>query len=216
MVWVSQKDKEKILCNLLDERDVKTAFIFCNRKRDVDNLARSLKKKKYDARPLHGDMAQKYRNETLDAFKNGEIRLLVCSDVAARGLDVDEVSHVFNYDVPYHPDDYVHRIGRTGRAGKSGEAWMLATSSDEKYIDTIEKNIQRKVPVVKSSDISGQADDGADGSVKNKTSKTGNKNRNTNTKKHQNKKSENNHSERNQPANDKEKGFEGDVPAFFR
>ena len=216
MVWVSQKDKEKILCNLLDERDVKTAFIFCNRKRDVDNLARSLKKKKYDARPLHGDMAQKYRNETLDAFKNGEIRLLVCSDVAARGLDVDEVSHVFNYDVPYHPDDYVHRIGRTGRAGKSGEAWMLATSSDEKYIDTIEKNIQRKVPVVESSDISDQSDESADGSAKNKTSKTGNKNRNTNTKKHQNKKSENNHSERNQPANDKEKGFEGDVPAFFR
>ncbi len=129
---------------------LKTAFIFCNRKKDVDTLCRNLKKKGYNAGSMHGDMAQNVRNQTLEAFKDGGITLLVCSDVAARGIDVSAVSHVFNYDVPYHPDDYVHRIGRTGRAGKSGEAWMLATSDDEKYVVSIEEIIKRKIPVEKS------------------------------------------------------------------
>lgn len=150
IIWTTSKEKQAILQKLLDREEVKTAFIFCNRKKDVDTLARNLKREGYNIGALHGDMPQNIRNRTLESFKSGEITLLACSDVAARGLDVKAVSHVFNYDVPYHPDDYVHRIGRTGRAGQSGEAWMLATQDDDKYVETIEKNINRKIPVEKS------------------------------------------------------------------
>jgi superfamily II DNA/RNA helicase len=95
---------------------------------------------------MHGDMPQTKRNEVLKAFKDDEVKLLVCSDVAARGLDVQGVSHVFNYDVPFSADDYVHRIGRTGRAGMTGRAWMIATPDDEKYLQAIEKLIGKPIP----------------------------------------------------------------------
>lgn len=121
------------------------AIIFCNRKRDVATLARSLERHGYSAGALHGDMDQKSRMETLDAFKSGNLTLLVASDVAARGLDIPAVSHVFNFDVPVHAEDYVHRIGRTGRAGRSGTAYTFVGPGDEKHLDAILKLIQKPI-----------------------------------------------------------------------
>ena len=119
--------------------DLKNAIIFCNRKRDVAVLARSLEKHGFSVGALHGDMDQRARMATLDAFKNNRLTLLVASDVAARGLDIPDVSHVFNFDIPTHADDYVHRIGRTGRAGRSGTAITLVAAADQKYLAAIEK-----------------------------------------------------------------------------
>ncbi|MBL8588023.1 MAG: DEAD/DEAH box helicase [Methylobacteriaceae bacterium] len=121
------------------EPALKNAIIFCNRKRDVAVLHRSLVKHGFSAGALHGDMDQMARIASLDAFKQGDVQLLVCSDVAARGLDIPDVSHVFNFDVPVHADDYVHRIGRTGRAGKSGTAYTIATEDDARHLSDIEK-----------------------------------------------------------------------------
>jgi superfamily II DNA/RNA helicase len=131
--------KREALRRLVRENPVKNAIVFCNRKRDVDVVAKSLGKHGFSVAPLHGDLDQSLRTKTLEAFKNGEIQLLVASDVAARGLDIPAVSHVFNFDVPFHADDYVHRIGRTGRAGRSGHAYMLATPRDTKLVEAIEK-----------------------------------------------------------------------------
>ncbi|HEY8948177.1 MAG TPA: DEAD/DEAH box helicase [Rhizomicrobium sp.] len=128
-----------------DATEMKNAIVFCNRKRDVDIVAKSLKKHGFNAAPIHGDLDQSLRMKTLDQFKSGELQILVASDVAARGLDIPAVSHVFNYDVPFHADDYVHRIGRTGRAGRSGHTDMLATSRDFKQVDAIEKLIGNKL-----------------------------------------------------------------------
>ncbi len=125
------------------------AIIFCNRKRDVATLARSLQRHGFSAGALHGDMDQKSRTETLDAFKTNKLTLLVASDVAARGLDIPAVSHVFNFDVPTHAEDYIHRIGRTGRAGRAGTSYTLATPADGKYLDAIVKLIQKDIPLLK-------------------------------------------------------------------
>src|SRR6516165_9548499 len=124
----------------------KNAIIFCNRKRDVAVLHKSLQKHGFTAGALHGDMDQRARMTSLDAFKSGEVDLLVCSDVAARGLDIPDVSHVFNFDVPTHAEDYVHRIGRTGRAGKSGIAVSIVTLADQKSVAAIEKLIGQPIP----------------------------------------------------------------------
>jgi superfamily II DNA/RNA helicase len=137
--------KRETLRRLVRENDVKNAIVFCNRKRDVDVVAKSLQKHGFSAAPLHGDLDQSVRTKTLDQFRNGEVQLLVASDVAARGLDIPAVSHIFNFDAPYHPDDYVHRIGRTGRAGRSGHAFMLMTPRDDKYVDAIERLIGNKL-----------------------------------------------------------------------
>jgi superfamily II DNA/RNA helicase len=132
--------KREALRRLMREAvDLKNAIVFCNRKRDVDVVAKSLKKHGFNAAPIHGDLDQSVRTKTLEQFKSGEIPILVASDVAARGLDIPAVSHVFNFDVPFHADDYVHRIGRTGRAGRSGHTYMLATSRDFKQVEAIEK-----------------------------------------------------------------------------
>jgi superfamily II DNA/RNA helicase len=131
--------KRETLRRLVRENSLKNAIVFCNRKRDVDVVARSLKKHGFSVAPLHGDLDQSVRTKTLDSFRNGEIQLLVASDVAARGLDIPAVSHIFNFDVPFHADDYVHRVGRTGRAGREGHAFMLATPRDAKLVDAIEK-----------------------------------------------------------------------------
>jgi len=133
------KDKRAALRALIREQDVKNAIIFCNRKRDVGILYRSLKRHGFNAGELHGDMDQRTRTQTLEAFRNGDIQLLVASDVAARGLDIPEVSHVFNYDVPSHAEDYIHRIGRTGRAGREGFAAMLVTKRELPAVHDIEK-----------------------------------------------------------------------------
>jgi superfamily II DNA/RNA helicase len=134
-------DKRAVLRRLiLEEGDSLTnAIIFCNRKVDVAELFRSLVKHDFDAGALHGDMDQRARTAMLDGFRNNKLRLLVASDVAARGLDIPAVSHVFNFDVPIHAEDYVHRIGRTGRAGRSGKAFTLVTKSDSKYLDAVQK-----------------------------------------------------------------------------
>ncbi|MDX2028355.1 MAG: DEAD/DEAH box helicase [Alphaproteobacteria bacterium] len=137
--------KREALRLLLKRENVQNAFIFCNRKRDVAMLQRSLSKHGFNAGALHGDMDQSSRTETLDKFKRGEITLLVCSDVAARGLDVEAMSHVFNFDVPFNADDYVHRIGRTGRAGRSGTAYTLITPEDAELVASIEKLIKKTV-----------------------------------------------------------------------
>ncbi|RAU21559.1 DNA helicase [Paramagnetospirillum kuznetsovii] len=146
MAVVEEIDKRETLRHLIRIEEVKNAFIFCNRKRDVDVLFRSLKKHGFDVVQLHGDMAQSARSETLDKFKKGEARLMVCSDVAARGIDISAVSHVFNFDVPIHAEDYIHRIGRTGRAGMAGHAFTIATPDDGKFVVAIEKLIGNPVP----------------------------------------------------------------------
>jgi superfamily II DNA/RNA helicase len=145
---VDPQDKREALRRLIRSEDVKNALIFCNRKRDVDILHRSLTRHGFDAAALHGDMSQPKRTETLERFKNGEIRLLVASDVAARGLDIQGLSHVFCFDVPYHAEDYVHRIGRTGRAGKPGRSFTLAAPEDGKSVAAIAKLIGRDIPPV--------------------------------------------------------------------
>jgi superfamily II DNA/RNA helicase len=122
------------------------AIIFCNRKIDVDTLSKSLKKHGLDASPIHGDLDQSVRTRTLDGFRDGSLKFLIASDVAARGLDIPAVSHVFNFDVPSHAEDYVHRIGRTGRAGRKGKAFTLSTPSDDKYLAAIEHMLQRPLP----------------------------------------------------------------------
>jgi superfamily II DNA/RNA helicase len=134
-------DKRETLRKLMRAEDetLKNAIIFCNRKVDVSELFRSLVKHDFDAGALHGDMDQRARMAMLAAFRDGKLRYLVASDVAARGLDIPDVSHVFNFDVPIHAEDYVHRIGRTGRAGRLGKAFTIVTRSDTKYLDAIEK-----------------------------------------------------------------------------
>jgi superfamily II DNA/RNA helicase len=135
------KAKRTALRELVSRADVKNGIVFCNRKSEVDIVAKSLRKHGFDASPIHGDLDQTTRMRTLDAFRSGDLKLLVASDVAARGLDIPDVSHVFNYDVPHHADDYVHRIGRTGRAGRSGQTFMLVTPADSKNLDKILKLI---------------------------------------------------------------------------
>ena len=139
-------EKRETLRRLLRSADdLKNAIVFCNRKRDVGVLHKSLLKHGFPVGALHGDMDQRARMASLDAFKNGDVDLLVCSDVAARGLDIPDVSHVYNFDVPIHAEDYVHRIGRTGRAGRSGCSLTLVTREDQKYVDAIEKLIGNKI-----------------------------------------------------------------------
>ncbi|MGB1077393.1 MAG: helicase-related protein, partial [Bdellovibrionales bacterium] len=143
----------------------------------IDQLVRFLRKNGNSVAGLHGDMTQPVRTATLAKFKEGDIHILVCSDVAARGIDIKDVSHVFNYDVPMNADDYVHRIGRTGRAGASGEAWTLATESDEKFLAAIYEKIGKDIPVqdvpesMKSSRApkKAQNDDAKSGKAKRKT-----------------------------------------------
>ncbi|WP_370160130.1 DEAD/DEAH box helicase [Limimaricola soesokkakensis] len=153
MFRASRKDREAgekrdLLRALIDaEGEACTnAIIFCNRKMDVDVVAKSLKKHGYDAEPIHGDLEQSQRTRTLDGFRAGEVKILVASDVAARGLDVPSVSHVFNFDVPSHAEDYVHRIGRTGRAGRKGTAIMICSPRDEKNLDDVERLVQNAIP----------------------------------------------------------------------
>lgn len=142
---VSPKGKIDVLEKLLDTQDVENGIIFCNRKSEVSTLCKMLLADGYSVGSLHGDMNQHQRIKILQDFKDNKIKILVCSDVAARGLDIPTVSHVFNYDLPNHPEDYVHRIGRTGRAGRTGTAFALVTARDGKLLDAIEKNIKSSI-----------------------------------------------------------------------
>lgn len=143
----TSRKKHDTLRQLITAENVANAFIFCNRKRDIASVKTSLEKNGMDAESMHGDMTQSARNDALRRFKNNEVRLLVASDVAARGIDIAGLSHVFNFDVPSNPEDYIHRIGRTGRAGKSGRAFSLVANEDDKTaISAIEKLIGKVIP----------------------------------------------------------------------
>jgi len=146
LIQLPERSKREVLRALLRSEDVNNAIIFCNRKRDVRTLHESLTRHGFKAGQLHGDMEQPERLAVLEKFRSGEIPILVASDVAARGLDIPGVSHVFNFDVPIHADDYVHRIGRTGRAGRSGIAITLATEEEAEYVAAVEKLIQQEIP----------------------------------------------------------------------
>ena len=142
------KEKRNLLRALIDSEGeaCSNAIVFCNRKTDVDIVAKSLKKHGYNAEPIHGDLDQSKRMEVLAGFRDGSIRILCASDVAARGLDIPNVSHVFNFDVPSHAEDYVHRIGRTGRAGREGRAFTICVPADEKYLDAVERLVKTEIP----------------------------------------------------------------------
>jgi superfamily II DNA/RNA helicase len=157
-------DKRDTLRKLIraEEDTLKNAIIFCNRKVDVAELFRSLVRHEFDAGALHGDMDQRARTQMLENFRKGNLKLLVASDVAARGLDIPDVSHVFNFDVPIHAEDYVHRIGRTGRAGRSGKAFTIATRTDTKYLDAIQKLIGNKIEWLDGDLSTVVADEGGD------------------------------------------------------
>ena len=148
-------------------------MIFCNRKRDISTLVTSLKRHDFNAVALHGDMTQSARLEALQKFKDGEVPLMIASDVAARGLDIAGLSHVFNFDVPGNAEDYVHRIGRTGRAGKSGRAFTIAAGEDDKkYVAAIEKLIGKSIPLVDGEAASDTADKPKGKSSQSKSAKT--------------------------------------------
>jgi superfamily II DNA/RNA helicase len=145
-VMVPEREKREALRRLIQAEQIKNALVFCNRKRDVDILWKSLKRHGFSVGALHGDMDQGTRTETLEGFKKGDVQILCCSDVAARGLDIGGLSHVFNFDVPINAEDYVHRIGRTGRAGRSGVAYTIASPDDFKFMSAIERLIGKKIP----------------------------------------------------------------------
>ena len=140
--------KRSALRALIERSEIKNAIVFCNRKTEVDIVAKSLARHGLDASPIHGDLDQSQRTKTLERFRGGELAILVASDVAARGLDIPAVSHVFNYDVPHHAEDYVHRIGRTGRAGRTGETFMIVTPADAKGYDKVLKLIKQEPQTV--------------------------------------------------------------------
>jgi superfamily II DNA/RNA helicase len=148
LVQVESRKKRDVLHKMLQAEDVTNAIIFCNRKTTVRDLNKSLQRNGMRSSEIHGDMDQGSRIAELDRFKRGEVNILVASDVAARGLDIKGVSHVFNFDAPWHPDDYVHRIGRTGRAGATGVAYTFVTPEDAEAIDNIQKLIGTKISKV--------------------------------------------------------------------
>ena len=141
-------EKRQLLRQLIDSegKNCTNAIVFCNRKTDVDICSKSLNKYGYQAAPIHGDLDQTKRTETLESFRDGDLRILVASDVAARGLDIPSVSHVFNFDVPIQAEDYVHRIGRTGRAGRDGTAIMICSKRDRKNFANVEELLQNEIP----------------------------------------------------------------------
>ncbi|HRI75403.1 MAG: DEAD/DEAH box helicase [Alphaproteobacteria bacterium] len=143
--------KTATFIKLYEQEDVKNAFVFCNRKRDIDEVCRFIKSRHISCAALHGDMEQDERTAALNKFKAAEVQVLVCSDVAARGLDIQGMSHVFNWDVPFNSEDYVHRIGRTGRAGAKGRAFTMVLPSDEKALGNIHKLIGKKIDVLETA-----------------------------------------------------------------
>ncbi len=157
IVRVGFKQKREALRAVLRQQEFKSAFVFCNRKKDITILVESLQRHGLSAEGLHGDMVQSKRNEALDKFKKGEIAFLICSDVAARGLDIKGVDAVFNFDVPFDADSYVHRIGRTGRAGADGKSYMFVTLDDDKLLQNIVTLIKKDIPEIKVAGLAEQS-----------------------------------------------------------
>jgi superfamily II DNA/RNA helicase len=153
LIWTDVKSKRQVLRDILRQEAVNNAVIFCNRKRDIAVLVKSLTRHGFSAVALHGDMTQSARLEALQRFKDGEVPLMIASDVAARGLDIAGLSHVFNFDIPGHAEDYVHRIGRTGRAGRSGRAFSIAAGKDDqRYVEAIESLTGKVIPKIALKD----------------------------------------------------------------
>lgn len=152
LVWADEKDKADLLVNHLNKVDG-TTIIFCNRKRDVDKVYKFLKTKKFEAKGLHGDMSQFQRNKVLDKFRNNNLPILVASNVAARGLDIANISYVINFDVPQQAEDYIHRIGRTGRAGRAGDAWTFATKKEVDFVNAIEVLTGYSIPLLEGNKV---------------------------------------------------------------
>ena len=152
-VPVKARDKRDTLRWLLRNDLVETAIIFANRKTTVRELNKDLQRAGFASSEIHGDMDQASRIKELDRFKAGEVNILVASDVAARGLDIKGVSHVFNFDTPWHPDDYVHRVGRTGRAGAKGRAFTLVAEDDAEAIENVEKLTKAPIAVFGKNDV---------------------------------------------------------------
>jgi len=177
MFTPKQKDREssekrQLLRHLIDSEggNCTNAIVFCNRKTDVDICSKSLNKYGYQAAPIHGDLDQTKRTETLESFRDGDLRILVASDVAARGLDIPSVSHVFNFDVPIQAEDYVHRIGRTGRAGRDGTAIMICSKRDRKNFSNVEALLQKEIPRNNFTDGAGGLDEIETEDLKSKSS----------------------------------------------
>ena len=141
------KNKLTTLENILSSIKTKNTVIFCNRKKDIGSLYTDLKRRNISSIMFHGDLLQSKRQEALNEFKNGNNKILIASDVAGRGIDIENISHVINFDVPINPEDYVHRIGRTGRAGKKGTAITFILKKDTKYLQEIEKLIKMKIKI---------------------------------------------------------------------
>lgn len=211
-------DKTDKLVRYVKEESIKNALIFCNRKRDIGAIKKRLDKdSNYTIGMLHGDMAQSERTRTLNSFKKNDIAILVCSDVAARGLDIAELSHVINYDVPTNPEDYVHRIGRTGRAGKSGQALTLACPDDQKFLDAIAQKAKIDLPEKDQQ----KTPDKSEKKQQQKTRSPESDNKNQKTASRGQKKNDQpkkttpngNNSDRN---NKQATGFGDEMPAFFQ
>ena len=210
----SRKDREasekrRVLRMLIDAEGDKctNAIIFCNRKTDVDIVAKSLKKYGYDAAPIHGDLDQSQRTRTLEGFREGKLKFLVASDVAARGLDVPSVSHVFNFDVPSHAEDYVHRIGRTGRAGRDGKAIMICVPRDEKNLADVQRLVQREIPRIDNPLAKGKPETSAEKSEEEKPKKSSrSSNRKPDDAKDQKSKSSGDHDKRDSGNNKRDSG----------
>ncbi len=160
LVKVGVMDKRIALRTLLKQHDFKSAFIFCNRKRDIPVLVESLTRHGFNTVGLHGDMVQRHRDEALEKFKTGAANFMVCSDVAARGLDVKGVDAVFNFDVPFNAEDYVHRIGRTGRAGATGHSFTFVTPDDDKFLQGILTLIKQDIPYIKVEGVIAPGEEG--------------------------------------------------------
>jgi ATP-dependent RNA helicase DeaD len=143
---VRERSKVEVLCRLLDLEDPRLAIVFCNTKKAVDECTEALLARGYPADRLHGDVTQQMRERVLQRFREGKVEVLVATDVAARGIDIEEIDIVFNYDVPQDPEDYVHRIGRTGRAGRAGRAVTFVFGRDLYRLQNIERTIRQKIP----------------------------------------------------------------------
>ena len=146
---VSDSQKTDLLLKLLDSVNYNSVLVFCRTKHGADRIAHTLKRNNHAVAVLHSNRTQREREQALEGFRNGKFEVLVATDIAARGLDIADVSHVINYDVPQHPEDYIHRIGRTGRAEHSGDAFTIMTAEDASHVFAIERFISQKIPRVK-------------------------------------------------------------------
>ena len=146
---MADAQKTDLLLALLDQVHYDSVIVFCRTKHGADRIAQLLKRNNHAVAVLHSNRTQREREQALKGFRDGRFEVLVATDIAARGLDIADVSHVINYDVPHHPEDYIHRIGRTGRAEATGDAFTLMVAEDSKHVSAIERFISQKIPRVK-------------------------------------------------------------------